>query len=117
MMTRGVHFALLLGLIVPSSACASFVSFDDYSPEPRPTQFYSIRGRIEGLGRYVVHLRMNGIERLATDGKFAFEAAVADGSPFAIAVEAAVHDCDIRGGTGTVRGADVEDVLITCRMR
>ena len=80
---------------------------------------YTVGGTVSGLasGTYVV-LQDNGGDDLTVtqDGQFTFPTALADGSPYNVTVKAQPPDqtCTASGNTGTIAGADVTDVTVTC---
>ena len=84
--------------------------------EPVPPT-YSIGGSVSGLNGTVV-LRNNGGNDLSltVDGPFKFSTAAASGAPYAVTVltQPAGQACSVASGTGTVQGANVTSVVVTC---
>jgi hypothetical protein len=81
---------------------------------------YSIGGTVSGLaaGNSVV-LQNNGGDDLAlgADAAFSFDTPLTDGSTYAVTVltqPAGSQICNVNNGNGTVSGADVTDISITC---
>ena len=81
-------------------------------------QLFTIGGTVSGLSGGTVTLANNGGDGLdlSADGGFTFVTAVPDGSPYDVSVIAqpAGQLCTVAGGTGSVSGANVTDVLVTC---
>ena len=80
--------------------------------------FYSVGGTISGLAGGTAILQNNGGDDLSltADGSFAFAAALPNGSGYdvSVIVQPVGRLCTIERGNGTVDGADVSDVMITC---
>jgi len=82
---------------------------------------YTVGGTVSGLaaGNSVV-LQKNGADDLtvAADGDFTFPAPLADGSPYAVTVltqpTTSPQLCTVANGTGTIAGANVTTVEVTC---
>ncbi|MFZ5799262.1 MAG: Kelch repeat-containing protein [Thermodesulfobacteriota bacterium] len=85
------------------------------------TNTYTVGGTVTGLaaGNSVV-LQNNGVDDLtvSNDGPFTFATALADGTGYAVSVLAQPdtpnQTCGVSNGSGTIAGADVTDVGITC---
>ena len=85
------------------------------------TDTHTIAGTVTGLeaGNSVV-LQNNSSDNLtvSADGGFTFDKALADGSAYAVTVltqpTTPTQTCTVAGGTGTVAGSDVTDVVVTC---
>lgn len=117
----GYHFvAWSDGVATPTRADAGVTG--DLSVEASfEVNTYTVAGTVSGLveGTEVV-LRHSGVEELTVtaNGPFAFETALLDGSPYAVTAEAQPRapnqTCTVERGTGTVAGADVADVSVTC---
>ena len=81
---------------------------------------YSIGGTISGLpANTTVTLQNNAGNNLAVnaDGTFVFTTRLADGEAYDVTVglvDPAPATCTVGLGTGTVAGADVTDVVVTC---
>src|SRR5881409_1999257 len=78
---------------------------------------FTVGGTISGLSGTVV-LRNNGGNDLtvSANGSFTFSAPVAQGSPYAVTVltQPAGQSCSVANGTGTVAGANVSNVAVSC---
>jgi hypothetical protein len=78
---------------------------------------YTIGGTVTGL-RGTLVLRNNGAEDLnvTTNGAFTFDTPVLDGLTYAVTVAAQPADqtCTVAGGSGTVSGANVTNIAVTC---
>ena len=78
---------------------------------------YTVGGTVSGLTGTVV-LRNNGANdlTLSANGPFTFSAAVANGGAYAVSVftQSASQVCSVADGTGTIAGANVTNVAITC---
>ena len=83
----------------------------------RPESTYSIGGSVSGLSGDLT-LRNNGGDDLeiAADGPFAFATEIADGSNYSVSVAGQPdgQECSVENGSGTVDGADVTAVSVTC---
>lgn len=81
------------------------------------TNHYSVSGVVTGLTGTVV-FGLNGAEpiSMSADGPFAFTTHIASGSPYKVAVTShpAGKYCSVKDGTGTMGGADVDNVTISC---
>jgi len=88
---------------------------DDDSGGEKDT--YRVGGSVTGLDGTVV-LRNNGGDDLTitADGTFTFATALADGAAYDVTIETqpAGQTCSVAHATGTVSGADITDVTITC---
>lgn len=78
---------------------------------------YNVGGVVSGLSGSVA-IRNNGgdIMTIAANGDYTFAGAVANLGPFAVTVlkQPAGKTCVVSNATGTVNGADIEDVDINC---
>ncbi|MDI1351906.1 MAG: hypothetical protein PSV35_03910, partial [bacterium] len=78
---------------------------------------YTVGGSVTGLSGTVTLIN-NGSDptQLSTNGLFAFATAVADGSTYAVTIitQPPGHTCSVAHGTGTIRGANVSNVSVTC---
>ncbi len=78
---------------------------------------YTIGGTVSGLSGTVVLQNNGGDDRTITaDGAFTFATALADGSGYNVTVKTqpAGQTCTVSKNTGTISGADVTDVTVTC---
>jgi hypothetical protein len=84
------------------------------------TATYSVGGTVAGLVGTVI-LQDNGADDLsvASNGTFTFRTAMASGASYLASVLAqpAGQNCTIAGGTGSVSGANVTNLLVTCGAR
>ncbi len=78
---------------------------------------YTIGGTVNGLSGTVV-LQNNGGDdlQITSDGTFTFSTAIADGSTYSVTVKTQPdgQTCTGSKNTGTISGADVTDVTVTC---
>ncbi len=83
------------------------------------TNSYTVGGTVSGLAGTVV-LRNNGGDdlTLSTNGAFAFATPVASGGAYAVTVQtqpgSPSQTCVVTSGSGTVAGANVTSVAVTC---
>jgi hypothetical protein len=81
---------------------------------------YTIGGHVSGLAGSGLVLQQNGGDDLAidADGEFTFATPLEDGASYAVTVFAQPGDpaqtCTIENGNGTVDGANVDDIAVTC---
>ncbi|MDX2418317.1 MAG: hypothetical protein QNK19_12730 [Xanthomonadales bacterium] len=81
---------------------------------------YTIGGNVTGLAGSGLVLQNNGADDLAiaADGGFTFSTPQADGSTYAVTVlsqpTALSQTCTVTNGTGTLAGADISNVSVTC---
>ena len=84
------------------------------------TDTFSIGGTVSGLSGSGLVLQNNGGDDLAItgNGPFSFATALDDGSAYAVTVltqpTGLNQTCTVTNGSGTLSGADVTDVQITC---
>ncbi|MBC8424985.1 hypothetical protein H8E07_12745 [bacterium] len=78
---------------------------------------FTVGGTITGLDGALA-LQNNGTDDsiFGADGPFTFAQSLANGSTYDVSVilEPAAQDCYLANGAGTIGGADVTDVLVTC---
>ena len=88
-----------------------------FEVQPAPPS-YVIGGSVSGLTGSGLVLQQNGGDDLpvAADGSFAFATPVIDGGNYSVTVSVQPVDqtCVVANGSGTVDGADVENVAVTC---
>jgi DNA-binding beta-propeller fold protein YncE len=107
--------AVLLALL--AAACSK--SSGSTTSAPTPTT-YAIGGAVSGLAASGLVLELNGANDLAvsSNGQFTFRRHLADGGPYAVTVKTQPRNpaqvCTVAAGSGTVAGADVTDVAVTC---
>ncbi|MFT5482617.1 MAG: hypothetical protein ACI9GW_001268, partial [Halieaceae bacterium] len=98
---------------IDTSSIALTAVFEREEPEPT----FTIGGVVQGLTGNL-QLTNNGTDQLSlsSDGAFTFAAALLDESNFQVAVSAdpANQACSVNSGSGTVSGADVTNVEVTC---
>ncbi len=80
---------------------------------------FSVGGILSGLGTgKSVTLQNVGSDdlELSENGRFEFPTKLSDGSPYhvTVSVQPEGQTCTVRNGSGTVSGADVTDVEVTC---
>ena len=81
---------------------------------------YSVGGTVSGLTGSGLVLNLNGTENLpiAADGNFTFASLLADGGTYTVTVGTQPGNpdqtCSVANGTGTIAGANVTDVAVTC---
>jgi hypothetical protein len=101
-------FSLLLGL-----ALASCGSEEDEVPA------FAVGGTVAGMtGRGLVLFMKGEYLDVPSDGEFVFETRIEDGDTYSVAVAeqptAPRQVCTLANARGTVDGADVNDVAVTC---
>jgi hypothetical protein len=81
------------------------------------TATYTVGGTVSGLTGTVV-LQDNGTDSLSltSDGSFTFATPLTDGSAYNVTVasQPGGQNCSVSGGSGTVSGADVTSVAVSC---
>ncbi len=79
---------------------------------------YTVGGSASGLAGAGLVLQLNGAETLpvASDGPFTFSTELADGAAYAVTIAAAPPGqvCSLANASGTIAGADVVDVEVSC---
>src|SRR5438093_2924178 len=84
---------------------------------PGPASSFAIGGTTSGLSGTVV-LQNNGGDKLtiSVNGGFTFAAALTNSSPYAVTVLAqpAGQTCPVSNGVGTLAGANITNVTVTC---
>lgn len=81
------------------------------------TNTYTVGGSLSGLtGSVVLQNNAGDNLTLSADGDFVFATAIADGSTYAVSVltQPDVQTCIVGHGTGTLSGANITDVTVTC---
>lgn len=81
------------------------------------TDAYTVGGTLSGLSGTVVLRNNSGDDlTLTANGAFTFTTAVADGASYAVTVttQPSGASCSVASGTGTISGANVTSVTITC---
>lgn len=86
-------------------------------PPPPPATEYTVGGTVSGLTG-TVSLLNNGGDALSvtSNGSFTFLTSLGDGSAYAVTVgtQPDGQTCAVSSGSGTITGADVTDVSVTC---
>ena len=104
--------------ISPAGAMQGSAYFFEYGAPPPPT--YTIGGTVSGLAGSGLVLEQSGGDDLpiAADGSFAFATPLGEGSPYSVTVSVQTSDpaqtSTVANAAGTVDGADVDDVAVTC---
>ena len=94
-------------------------ALDTDSAKP-PQPFGTIGGTVTGLVGTGLVLKDNGADDLqvSSNGPFSFPAAVKSGDPYAVTISSQptspTQVCSVGSGSGTVEGADVTSVAVTC---
>ncbi len=84
------------------------------------TDTFTVGGTVSGLAGSGLVLQNNGGDNLpiAADGPFTFATALSDGSNYAVTVltqpGSPTQTCSVSSGNGTLAGADVTNVAVTC---
>jgi large repetitive protein len=84
------------------------------------TNSYRVGGRVSGVAGSGVVLQNNGGDDLSVngDGVFQFATAVESGSTYSVTVKTQPTNpwqtCSVSAGSGSIGGADVTDVLVSC---
>lgn len=109
----------LIGLFLCAVATGVLVSCGGGggSSAPAAAATYTVGGTVSGLSGTVV-LQLNGAGNLSisASGGFTFTGPLANGSNYAVTVLAqpATQTCSVASGTGTLAGANVTNVSVTC---
>lgn len=110
-------FASLLLLVACSNGRGSV---DAEPPAAQQQEAFTVGGTISGLAGGGLVLQLNGGSDLApvTNGKFAFSSTLADGAAYTVTVfsqpAAPAQTCTVANATGSVAGANVTNVAVTC---
>lgn len=81
---------------------------------------YTVSGTVGGLAGSGLVLRLNGgnDQPISANGPFTFGGAVLDGSSYSVTVGnqpgSPAQECTVANGSGTVNGADITDVEVSC---
>ena len=82
-----------------------------------PAAVFTVGGTVSGLAGDGLVLQNNGGDDLAVAGvTFEFATALSDGGDYVVTVlsQPAGQYCEVSNSIGTIRGADVTDVMVTC---
>jgi hypothetical protein len=108
--------AALCILMVMAAGCGGGGGGGTSSPPPAP-KTYKLGGSVGGLSGTLV-LRNNGGNDLTVtaNGVFTFTNVLNDGSAYAVTVATAPanQNCTVANGSGTIAGANVSSVVVTC---
>lgn len=89
-----------------------------YGTDPSGKNTFTVGGTVNGLSGSGLVLQNNGGDDLSisANGTFAFAAEIANGASYAVTVktEPAGQTCAVDNGSGTVAGANVTNVSVTC---
>jgi len=106
----GIVPMLFLGIVLMLAGCGS--GGGGSAPAT-----YIVGGTVNGLSGTLV-LQNNGGDdlKITSDGTFTFSTALADGSNYNVTVKTQPdgQTCTVSNNTGTISGADVTDVAVTC---
>ena len=79
---------------------------------------YTVGGNVSGLTGSGLALSLNGTENLplVSDGVFTFSTALNDGASYAVTIasQPTGQSCSVANGSGTIAGANVTNVAVTC---
>jgi hypothetical protein len=84
------------------------------------TNTYTVGGNVSGLAGSGLVLQLNGGNNLpvAANGSFTFPTALADGTAYVVTVgtqpSSPTQTCAVTNGSGTIAGANVTNVVVTC---
>lgn len=119
---KTINTFLVLGLITLLTACGgggggNSVGNSPNNPENPAT--YRLSGALSGLNGSAVALVNNGRDAvsLSANGDFTFATELRDGDPYYVSVasQPAGQVCSVAQGTGTIAGADVANVTVSCQ--
>ena len=111
----GIMSMLILGTVLILAGCGS--GGGGGGTPPAPASDYTVGGTVNGLSGTLVLQNNSGDDLTITaDGPFTFSTALADGSGYNVTVKTQPdgQTCFATNGSGTVSGADVTDVTVTC---
>ncbi len=89
-------------------------------PETAAGATFTVGGNVSGLAGSGLVINLNGTEDLPLigNGVYTFSTALADGSPYAVTVTTQPtspdQTCTVSNGSGTISGANVTNVDVTC---
>ena len=110
--------ACLSGLLV--SACGGGGGGGGNNNPAPPAPTFTVGGSVSGLSGSGLVLQLNGAGTVAVaaNGTFVFPAALATGTAFTVGVQTQPNTpsqtCAVAGATGTVGGANVTGITVTC---
>ena len=113
----GLYTYEVTNTVATALTLASHVSREGIHVSIGAAVSYSVGGTVSGLSGSLT-LRNNAADDLVltVNGGFTFAAALANGSTYdvTVAVQPAGQTCTVSNGSGTIRGANVTDVQVTC---
>jgi uncharacterized delta-60 repeat protein len=104
---------------VGAQASAAVTILDDDQPVV-VTPSYAVGGTVTGLtgGGLVLRDAVAGVSLPVANGTFVFPTALVDGSNYDIRIDAQpdspIQQCAVANGSGTLAGANVTNVIVTC---
>lgn len=110
----------VLLLVLASLSLSACKDTDTGTDTDDPGETWTVSGEVSGLAGAGLTLALNDGDPLAVDadGAFTFSDALADGAAYAVTVatqpSGPAQTCTVDAGTGTVDGADVTDIAVTC---
>ena len=115
----------LLAASLPCSLLGACIFDGDDDPQPvllaaddaRPAQTFFIGGRVEGASGALTLQNSNGRTlTLARDGSFTFETQMVPSAIYnvTVAVHPTSQTCLVANGSGTVKSADINNVIVAC---
>jgi sugar lactone lactonase YvrE len=115
-MTHWLRTTAITGGLLLLSACGGG---ETTSPDPTPSRSYSVGGSVTGLSGDSLALKVNGGTALTVaegTASWTHTTAVANGSPYTVTIskQPAGRRCTLAQASGTVSGADVTSVSVTC---
>lgn len=110
---------LAAGAVIILSACNHDGGGSPGGGDTQPSgDNFTVGGNISGLIGSGLVLQNNGADNLAVsaDGNFSFSAALADGSSYrvTVATQPGGQTCSVTNGTGTINGANITSVQVSC---
>jgi hypothetical protein len=82
------------------------------------TTSFAVGGGVTGLATNPITLLNNGVDPIAisTDGSFSFPTLMSDGATYDVTIESSLpgQTCTVANGAGTIAGASVANVTVTC---
>jgi len=114
------NFYVLCCLSVLAACSNGRGSVDSAPPSGGAQEGFTVGGTVAGLDGNGLVLQLNGGDSLtiSNDGIFTFTSELADAASYAVTVatqpSAPSQTCTIANGTGTVAGANVTNVTVTC---
>jgi hypothetical protein len=101
------------GCVFDAAGSPLLLSADEAGPNPT----FSIGGSVTGASGPIALQNSNGTNVIVpTDGSFAFETQMVSSAIYNVTVAVAPNSqtCMVARGAGTVKGADISNVIVTC---